>query len=146
MRKNSVFIFFAAILFYSVSGGALADDALVKKVKSLNAKHFDETLPAEPIEEWLRKHLPEEYEVIWGEYTTDCGESTGGAADKERNMPLCVEVEIRRRAKLVGYLVLFLGIQKRGSLNEGVGLYFGYLEHQGTKFNFRKLRDILNIE
>ena len=146
MRKNSVFIFFTAILFYSVSIGALADDALVIKAKSLNAKHFDETLPAQPIEEWLRRHLPAEYEVVWGEYITDCGESTGGAADKERDMPLCAEVEIRKRTKLVGYLALFVGTQKRGLLNDSAGVYFGYLEHQGTKYNFRKLREILNIE
>ena len=146
MRKNSVFILFIAILFYSVSSGVLADDALVIKAKSLSAKHFDETLPAQPIEEWLRMHLPAEYEVVWGEYITDCGESTGSATDKERDMPLCAEVEIRKVTKLVGYLALFVGTQKRGLMHDSAGVYFGYLEHQRTRYNFRKLSDILNVE
>lgn len=146
MRKNSVFFFFTAILFYSVSTGALADDALVIKARSLSAKLFDETLPAQPIEEWLRMHLPSEYEIVWGKYITDCGERTGSATDKKRDIPLCAEVEIRKGTKLVGYLDLFLGTQKRGLLNDSAGVYFGYLEHQGMKYNFRKLSDILKAE
>lgn len=146
MRKNSVFFFFTAILFYSVSTGALADDALVIKARSLSAKLFDETLPAQPIEEWLRMHLPSEYEIVWGKYITDCGERTGSATDKKRDVPLCAEVEIRKGTKLVGYLALFLGTQKRGLLNNGAGVYFGYLEYQGMKYNFRRLSDILNVE
>jgi len=125
MCKKLAFIFLTAILCCSVSIGALADDALVMKAKSLSAKHFDETLPAQPIEEWLSRHLPAEYEVVWGEYITDCGESTGGTSDKERDMPLCAEVEIRQGTKLVGYLALFVGTQKRGLLNDSAGgVYF----------------------
>ena len=146
MHKKLIFIFLTAAFFCSAYSGVLADDDLVMKAKSLSTKHFDETLPDQPIEEWLRRHLPAKYEIVWGEYITDCGESTGGAADKERDMPLCAEIEIRKKAKLVGYLALFVGTQKCGLLNDSAGVYFGYLEHQGTKYNFRKLREILNIE
>jgi len=146
MCKNSLFIFFSAILFYSISSGALADDALVIKAKSLSAKQFDETLPSQPIEEWLRIHLPPEYEIVWGKHITDCGERTGSATDKKRDIPLCAEVEIRKGTKLVGYLALFLGTQERGLLNDNAGVYFGYLEHQGIKYNFRKLSEILDVE
>jgi len=146
MHKKLVFIFLTAVLFCSAYSGVLADDALVMKAKSLSAKHFDETLPDQPIEEWLRRHLPAEYEVVWGKYITDCGESTGGASDKERDMPLCAEVEIRKGTKIVGYLALFVGTQKRGLLNDSAVVYFGHLEHRGMKYNFRKLREILNIE
>ncbi len=146
MHKKSVFIVFTAILYCSAATGALADDALVIKARSLSAKLFDETLPAQPIEEWLRMHLPPEYEIVWGKYITDCGERTGSATDKKRDIPLCAEVEIRKGAKLAGYLALFLGTQQRGLLNDSAGVYFGYLEHQGIKYDFRKLSDILNVE
>ena len=146
MCKNSILIFFTAILFYSISTGILADDTLAIKARSLSAKLFDETLPSQPIEEWLRMHLPSEYEIVWGKYVTDCGERTGSATDKERDIPLCAEVEIKKGTKLVGYLALFLGTQKRGLLNDNAGVYFGYLEHRGIKYNLRKLSDILNVE
>jgi hypothetical protein len=45
MRKNSVFIFFTAILFYSVSTGALADDALAIKAKSLAGELYGREQP-----------------------------------------------------------------------------------------------------
>jgi hypothetical protein len=144
--KNSGFIFLTAVFVCLVSTGALAGDDLAIKARLLSAKHFDATLPEQPVQEWLRRHLPPEYEILWGEYITDCGESTGGASDKKRDMPLCAEVEIKKGARLAGYLALFVGTQKRGLLNNGAGVYFGYLEHQGTKYNFRKLSDILNVE
>jgi hypothetical protein len=144
IHKISVFISFIAILIL-VSTGVLADDALVKKAKLLSAKFFDETLPTEPIEKWLRMNLPAEYDIIWGECITDCGESTGSGLDKERDMPLCVEVEIRNET-LAGYLALYVGTQKSDLFNDSAGVYFGYLEHQGTKYNFRKLSDILDVE
>lgn len=77
---------------------------------------------------------------------SNCGESTGSSTDKKRDIPICAEVEIRKGTKLVGYLALFVGTQKRGLLNNSAGVYFGYLEYHGTKYNFRKLSDILNVE
>jgi len=146
MRKKVTFIFFTAILFFSLSIKVLADDVLVTKAKSLSAKHFDETLPSQSVEEWLRIHIPAEYEVVWGEYITDCGESTGSIADKERDMPLCAEVEIRKETKLIGYLALFVGTRKRGLMHDYAGVYFGYLEYRGTKYNLRKLSDLLIVK
>lgn len=134
------------ILAYSISSISHADDSLVEKAKSLSAQDLDKTLPAQPIEEWLQANIPASYKVVWGEHITDCGESTGSAVDKERDMPLCAEVEIKENAKLVGYLALFVATQKRGLLTDNMGLYFGYLEHNGTKYHFRRLSDVLKVK
>ena len=61
-------------------------------------------------------------------------------------MPLCAEVEIKRGAKTVGYLALMVGTQKRGPLKDGNALYFGYLEHAGAKYDFKRLRDVLKVK
>ena len=145
MHGKLLFALFAATLVCSVSINTHAEDDLVKKAKSLDAQDFDKTLPAQPVVDWLRAHLPASYEVIWGEYITDCGESTGTATDKERDMPLCAEVEIREGGKVVGSLNLFVATQKRGLLRGGMELYFGYLEHHGMKYDFMRLSDILKI-
>ena len=60
-------------------------------------------------------------------------------------MPLCTEIEIMDGPKAKGYLVLLVGTQKRGLLQHGIGLYFGYLEHRGTKFEFKRLSDVLKV-
>ncbi len=112
----------------------------------MSARDFDKTLPDQPVVEWLRAHLPSSCRVLWGEDITDCGESTGTAIDKERDMPLCAEVEIKQGAKVIGYLALFVATQKRGFLASDAGLYFGYLEHNGIKYDFRQLSDLLKVK
>jgi hypothetical protein len=144
-RSHFSFGFLAAVLVCSVSSSVHADDKFVRGAKSLSARAFDKTLPDQSVEVWLRAHLPVGYEAIWGEQITDCGEGTGSPIDAKRDMPLCAEVEVKRGAKIVGYLALMVGTQKRGLLKEGNGLYFGYLEHAGTKYDFRRLSDVLKV-
>lgn len=141
-----VLALFAASIVFPVSGTVQADDDYVKGAKSLSAQDFDKTLPDQPIEEWLRAHIPAEYAAVWGEFVTDCGEGTGTAADQERDMPLCAEVQIKDGPRATGYLALFVGTHKRGQVKHGVGLYFGYLEHRGTKYDFKRLGDVLRVE
>jgi hypothetical protein len=100
MHSKLLTTLLAAAMVCSVSGNVHADDELVKKARLLSTRDFDKTLSTQPVEEWLRAHLPTSYEVIWGEHISDCGESTGTAADKERDMPLCAEVEIREKKRL----------------------------------------------
>ena len=130
-----------------LSGSANTDDdEYVRKAKLLNANDFDITLPDRPVAEWLLSNMPSQYKVIWGEYITDCGEATGTAADKERDMPLCAEVEFKKGTMTAGYLALFVGTQKRGLLKSNAGVYFGYIEHNGIKHNIKRLSDLLEIK
>jgi hypothetical protein len=144
-RSQCLVCLLAAGVIWSVSSGARADDEFVTGAKLLTARDFDDTLPGQPIEEWLRVHLPG-YQTVWGEHITDCGEGTGRAVDKERDMPQCAEIEIRDRSRAAGYLLLLVGTQTRGLLNDGLGLYFGYLEHRGTKYDFKRLSDVLKVK
>lgn len=143
-RSRLLFRLVAASLACLVFGGAQADDRFVRETKSRSAHDFDDALPVQPVAEWLRAHLPS-YQISWGEHITDCGEGTGSAIDKERDMPLCAEIVVKDGPKAKGYLVLLVGTQKRGLSKDGIGLYFGYLEHRGTKFEFKRLSDALKI-
>jgi len=144
--RQYFFIILAAVIFCSLPGVARADDDYVKKAMSLTARDFDRTLPNQPIGGWLRSNIPARYEVVWGEYITDCGEGTGTVVDKERDMPMCLEVDLKEGPEIKGYLALFVGTEKRGLLRSGYGLYFGYLEHGGIRYTFRRLSDVLNVE
>src|SRR6266700_370394 len=124
VRSQFLLRFLAMSFACSVSASTYADDKFVRAAKSLSARAFDKNLPDQPVEGWLRAHLPVDYQVVWGEEVTDCGEGTGSAIDAKRDMPLCAEVEVKRGAKIVGYLALMVGTQKRGLLKEGNGLYF----------------------
>ena len=135
----------AGVIWAASSGAGAEDHPFVQGAKLLTARDFDDTLPGQPIEEWLRVHLLG-YQTVWGEHITDCGEGTGSAVDKERDMPLCAEIEIKDRSRVAGHLLLLVGTQKRGLLKDGLGLYFGYLEHRGTKYDFKRLSDVLKVK
>jgi len=140
------FIVLIVIVFCVLFNTANAYDDYVKKAISLTARDFEKDLPDQPIDAWLRSNIPARYEVVWGEHITDCGESTGTSADKERDMPMCLEVEIKEGPEIKGYLALFVGTEKRGLFKDGYGIYFGYLEHGGNKYNFKRLSDVLKVK
>jgi hypothetical protein len=135
-----------AVFFCSLPNATHAEDEHVKKAMSLTARDFDRDLPDLPIDDWLRSHIPTRYEVVWSEHTTDCGEGTGTSVDKERDMPVCVEVELKEGPEIKGCLNFFVGTQKRGLLKDGYRLYFGYLEHGGNKYIFKQLSDVLKVK
>ena len=130
-----------------VSSPALADDEYVTFAKSLLARDFDANLPSQPVEQWLISSLPGGMTASWGKYVTDCGEQTGvPAIDKERDMPLCVEIELKHEEKVVGYLMLFVGTQKKGKLKESAGLYFGNIQQGNKTIWLKKLGELTNMK
>ncbi len=143
---SKLFGLLVVTLACSVPASAQADEEFVKIAKSLSARDFDRSLPNQPIEVWLRMHLPTGYEAIWGEEITDCGEGTGTGVDASRDMPFCAEVELKREAKPAGYLALMIGTRTRGASKESAGLYFGYLEHGGRRYDFKRLSDVLKVK
>ena len=149
MRKGrSLAGVLATFLFCSVEtpGIALSDVEYVKEAMSSTARDFDSDLPDQAVNDWLRSHIPSEYQVVWGEHLTACGESTGTSVDPERDMPLCVEVELKEGPVLKGALNLLVGTTIRGLLKDEYRLYFGYLEHGGKKYDFKRLRDVLKVK
>jgi len=133
------------ILF--VGSQAMADDDYVSFAKSLQAKNFDKNLPSIPIEQWITSSLPPDIAAVWGKNVTDCGEQTGDPKiDKERDMPLCAEIELKKKDKSVGYLLLFVGTEKKGKMKEAAGLYYGYIKQGNKTINLKRLQEITKLK
>ena len=125
------------------SSPALAEEDYVAFAKLLLARDYDASLPAQPIEQWLASTLPQGMTPAWGEHITDCGEQTGDPAiDKERDMPLCAEVELKQKEKTIGYLMLMVGTEKKGRLRNGAGLYFGNIKRNNETVWIKKLSEL----
>jgi hypothetical protein len=74
---------------------------------------------------------------------TDCGEQTGvQAADKDRDMTMCAEIELEESGRSVGYLLLFIGTENGGISNTNTGLYYGEMSRNGASIKLRKLSDL----
>ena len=144
MKILSLIIVFLILFASSLT---LADDDYVIFAKALQAEDFDESLPSIPVEQWLTLSLPPGIVAVWGGNITDCGEETGNPViDRERDMPLCAEIELKKRDKSVGYLLLFVGTRKKGKLKEAAGLYFGYIRQGDKTINLKSLQEITKLK
>lgn len=124
-----------------------ADDDYVSFAKSLQAKDYDSNLPPMPIEQWLKSVLPHGTIAVWNPNITDCGEQTGDPAiDKDRDMPMCAEIEFKKNSISVGYLLLFIGTKKKGKLKEKAGLYYGDIKRNEKTINLKKLGDLSKMK
>jgi hypothetical protein len=122
---------------------SIAEDDYVTFAKSLMAKDYDESLPSIPIQEWLRSMLPNGLVALWNPAITDCGEQTGDPEiDKNRDMPMCAEIELKENGISVGYLLLMIGTQKKRKSKENAGLFYGFVTRQEKTINLRKLSDL----
>ena len=61
-------------------------------------------------------------------------------------MPLCAEIELKKKDKSAGYLLLFVGTEKKGKLEEAAGLYYGYIKQGDKTINIKKLREITKLK
>jgi len=130
-------------IFFLISSPAPAEDDYVTFAKSLLARDYDASLPAQPIEQWLASVLPQGMSAAWGQHITDCGEQTGDpAVDRERDMPLCAEIELKQKEKTIGYLMLMVGTEKKGKPRNGAGLYFGNIRQKNETIWIRKLNEL----
>jgi hypothetical protein len=124
-----------------------ADDDYVSYAKSLPAKKFDKSLPSIPTEQWLASSLPAGIVTVWGTNVTACGEQTGEPeTDKKRDMPLCVEIELRKKDKSVGYLLLLIGTENKGKQVEAVGLYYGYIKEGAKTIDLNELHEVIKLK
>ncbi len=148
-RKNSGRVLEGSdpMLVRCTSSKTVADDPKIAFAKSLTAKDYDDALPSVPVEQWLKKTLPENIIIKWGEYITACGEQAGKPElDQERDMPLCAEVELKEDKNTIGYLLLFIGTENKGLLKEAACLYDGYINTNDKQMPLRKLSQLSRIK
>lgn len=147
MKRMKLILLLCIVLLFLLSPHpAAADDEKVSFSKSLTANEYDNVLPAIAIEKWLRSILKESVAIEWGAYITDCGEQAGNPEiDKERDIPLCAEVELKEENRLVGYLLLFIGTENEGVIKEKACLYYGYINSNGKQITITKLSELEHL-
>ena len=89
-----------------------SDAAAIAFAKTTIVRDLDATLPRVTIEAWLRELLGAQIEMKWG--VNDCGEQTGGPADRGRDFPLCAEVDMPLAGNRKLGVLLMVGSQKKG--------------------------------
>jgi hypothetical protein len=98
--------------------------AVIEAAKGAIAGDLDKALPRLTVEEWLRGLAGAERVVAWE--MNDCGEQTGGPADRGRDFPLCAEARVRLPDNRTLGLLFAVGSQRRG-ISDAVSFFYGYL-------------------
>lgn len=140
--KRSLTVVVAACALLLIEPPARAQDPFVIVAKSFSARDFDRRLPNEPIDHWLKAHLPKGMEAIWEPELTDCGAGTGTAADEKKDLPVCAEVGLKKDGRLKGFLLLRVGTRKGGIRKSQAALYSGFLETAGKGRDLKRLGDL----
>jgi hypothetical protein len=133
MASKVVLRLFALILISLVGAGATmaAEQDFLAAAKTTLASQVEAGLPNETIDVWLAGVIGRQVPVAWG--INDCGEQTGDpSVDKDRDFPVCGELEAMLGPDRSVYLFFSVGTQSLGVL-EGRSLWFvGLLESDGT--------------
>lgn len=119
------------IALFTVAAAVADEQDFLAAAKSTLASQVERGLPDETIDVWLAGVLGRQVPIAWG--INDCGEQTGDpAVDKERDLPICGELEATLAPDRSVYLYFSVGTQQRGVL-EGRDLWFvGILESDST--------------
>ncbi len=147
MKKfKQILLLISISLIFFLSSQAIGDEQNINFAKSLTAKEYDSTLPSIPIEKWLKSIMPKHVIVEWGKHITACGEQTGNPEiDKNRDMPLCAEVELKENNKTIGYLLFFIGTENKGMIKKKACLYYGFINSNNKQITIKKLSELKNI-
>jgi len=111
----------------------------VAAVRQVPASQLDSQLPERSFTSWLNQLVGTQSGVTW--QLTDCGEQTGNATDRKREMPTCVEaVAITPNDRKV-FINILVGTVQRGIVG-APQLYFAVVEHKGEFYTAKRLSDL----
>lgn len=81
-----------AILTLATGQATRAADPAIELARSVSVHDLDDALPRESLEAWLRRFVGPDAPLRWE--LNDCGEQTGGPADRGRVFPKCAGVTV----------------------------------------------------
>ena len=84
------FIFGMTLFFAQDTAYTALEKKAVATVQQVMVSQLDSQLPDRSFSSWFNQIVGAQSGVNW--QLTDCGEQTGNATDRERDMPYCVEI------------------------------------------------------
>ena len=116
--------------------------AAISKAKKTIVRDLDNALPPVAFEPWLRGLVGSQAELKWE--VNDCGEQTGTAADRGRDLPMCAGVQVGISGRRRLSLSLVVGSENRGVTVEPLVFYQGHISGpKGTQMiSIAKLSDV----
>src|SRR5262245_52665517 len=103
----------------------LRAETLINHAKHADVSAMDPRLSRQEFADWLAKTTGPAATIPWE--TNDGGEATAGPADKQRDLPICVEAEARFPDGRVVALTLSVATRQKGLTQKPTGFYDMYI-------------------
>jgi hypothetical protein len=131
----------SALSLWAKNDAIKARDArLIRQVQEISVSQLDpELLPPVSFEKWLHAEAGADAEFHWE--VNDCGEQTGTAADRGRDVPMCVEAQADMKGRRTIVVSIAVGTSKKGAVGKPA-VYFAQLVTPATTINLPHLSDL----
>jgi hypothetical protein len=115
-------------------------ESIVARAKSSDVSRLDSRLPRQRFYAWFKNVVGPMAKIRWE--ANDCGEQTGGPADKVRDLPICAQAEAELSDGRKVVVSIAVGTMKKGLTREPGGMYYSVVE-QGDKLDtIKRLGDL----
>ena len=140
MARVSVILVFLAASILAESHAKRSVEATIAYAKRSDVSRLDSRLPRQRFDDWFRSVVGPLAEIRGEE--NDCGEQTGGKADKRRDLPVCAQAEALLSDGRKVVVTIAVGTVNKGLARVPGGMYYSVVE-QGDKIDtIRRLGDL----
>jgi hypothetical protein len=140
MTRVSFILVFLAASILAESRAKRSVESTIAYAKRSDVSRLDSRLPRQRFDDWFRSVVGPPAEIRWE--ANDCGEQTGGKADKRRDLPVCAQAEALLSDGQKVIVTIAVGTMKKGLTRVPGGMYYSVVE-QGDKLDtIKRLGDL----
>ncbi len=136
----SFILVFLAASILAESQARRSVESTIAYAKRSDVSRLDSRLPRQRFDDWFRSVVGPLAEIRWE--ANDCGEQTGGKADRRRDLPVCAQAEALLSDGRKVVVTIAVGTMKKGLTRVPGGMYYSVVE-QGDKLDtIKRLGDL----
>jgi hypothetical protein len=140
MTRVSFILVFLAASILAESQAKRSVESTIAYAKRSDVSRLDSRLPRQRFDDWFRSVVGPLAEIRWE--ANDCGEQTGGKADRRRDLPVCAQAEAFLSDGRKVVVTIAVGTMKKGLTRVPGGMYYSVVE-QGDKLDtIKRLGDL----
>jgi hypothetical protein len=140
MTRVSFILVFLAASILAESQAKRSVESTIAYAKRSDVSRLDSRLPRQRFDDWFRSVVGPLAEIRWE--ANDCGEQTGGKADRRRDLPVCAQAEAFLSDARKVVVTIAVGTMKKGLTRVPGGMYYSVVE-QGDKLDtIKRLGDL----
>ena len=128
MAKTSVLVF--VVLASASAQESIRDRQAIAAAQQTNVQQLDRSLRAkQAFSVWFAELVGSTTKVVWE--VNDCGEATGSAADRDRDLPMCAEARAFLGKDREVVISIMVGTTRKGIV-PSPGVYYVIVEERGS--------------